>query len=98
MGLAEFGGVVQNLDPSARIEAQHLVAPEALYRELAGGTPAAVRHVRNRAHAGDDRPVVARPLERRDSGGAARWWHRARFRGSRFMDLHAVKLVLLPRV
>ena len=59
----ELRGIVENLDPVARGEAQHLIASETLHRELARGIAGAVGRVRDARHAGDDRAVVARPFE-----------------------------------
>ena len=86
--------VVEDLDPVARREAEHLVAAQALHRELAGGIAGAVCHVGDAGDAGDDRAVVARPLECRDPAGGLCRRHCARFRSSRLVNLHAVELVL----
>src|SRR5260370_19871729 len=96
--LGELCGVVENLDPVAGREAQHLVAAQALDGKLTRRIAGAVGNVADAKDAGDDRAVVARPFERRAAVGKICRRHGARFRDSQLVNLYAVELVLQSHV
>ena len=95
---AKLQPIVDNLDPVAGREAQHLIASQALDRKLAGRIAEAIRHIGDFGDTRDDRAVIARPLEGRDSGARARRGHRTALCHSGLMNFNSIKLVLHPRV